>query len=169
MLCHDVLPPLVIDLSPYWRFLLRALIYRVVADHLTKPRQPRVNADEPLPAGRRVGNPTRPSCLTPSRRSRSRGSTTATSSFLRAATHCKHNVSMPHVLVRDVPDDVHAALQRKAVHHHQSLQQYLAVELRHLAERRSISEVLDEVEAQHGGHVGFAAAVTDLDEERSQR
>jgi plasmid stability protein len=89
--------------------------------------------------------------------------------LLAVATSCKHHVSMPHVLVRDVPDDVHAALQRKAEHHHQSLQQYLTVELRHLAERRSISEVLDEVEVQHGGQVGFAAAVTDLDEERSQR
>jgi len=38
---------------------------------------------------------------------------------------------MPNILVRDVPDDVHAALQRKAEHRHQSLQQYLAVELRH--------------------------------------
>ncbi len=95
---------------------------------------------------------------------------TATSAFtLPRSVVCKHNASMPHVLVRDVPDDVHAALQRKAEHHHQSLQQYLTVELRHLAERRSISEVLDEVEVQHGGQVGFAAAVTDLDEERSQR
>lgn len=76
---------------------------------------------------------------------------------------------MPHVLVRDVPDDVHAALQRKAELHHQSLQQYLEVELRQLAGRRSISEVLDEVEAQHGGRVGFEAAVTDVDEERAQR
>jgi len=76
---------------------------------------------------------------------------------------------MPNVLVRDLPDDVHAALLRKAERHHQSLQQYLTVELRHLAERRSISEVLDEVEARHGGKVGFAAALTDLDEERSLR
>ena len=85
-------------------------------------------------------------------------------------THlCKHNASMPNVLVRDVPDDVHAALQRKAAHRHQSLQQYLAAELLHLAEHRSISEVLDEVEGQHGGRVGLGAAVEDLDEERSQR
>ncbi len=88
---------------------------------------------------------------------------------LVGGTCCKHNVSMPHVLVRDVPDDVHAALQRKAALHHQSLQQYLALELRHLAGRRSISEVLDEVEAQHGGRVGLPVAVTDLDEERAQR
>lgn len=76
---------------------------------------------------------------------------------------------MPNVLVRDVPDDVHAELQRKAEVRHQSLQQYLAVELRHLAERRSVSEVLDEVESQQGGHVGFAAAVIDMNEERSRR
>lgn len=53
---------------------------------------------------------------------------------------------MPSVLVRDGPDDVHAELQRKAEVRHQSLQQYLAVELRQLAERRSVSEILDEVE-----------------------
>jgi hypothetical protein len=74
-----------------------------------------------------------------------------------------------YVLVRDVPDDVHAELQRKAEVRHQSLQQYLAVELRHLAERRSINEVLDEVESHQDGYVGFAAAVADLDEDRTRR
>ena len=76
---------------------------------------------------------------------------------------------MPNVLVRDVPDEVHTALQRKARHRHQSLQQYLAGELRHLAERRSISDVLDDAAAQRGGRVGFTTAVTDLDEDRAQR
>lgn len=76
---------------------------------------------------------------------------------------------MPHVLVRDVPEAIHAALRRKAEHRHQSLQQYLAVELRHLAERSSISDVLDDVEAQRAGRVGLTAAVADLDEERSAR
>jgi hypothetical protein len=81
----------------------------------------------------------------------------------------KQNASMPHVLVRDVPDDVHAALQRKAERQHQSLQQYLAVELRRLAERRPVSDVLDDVESARGGRIGLAAAVADLDEERSAR
>lgn len=76
---------------------------------------------------------------------------------------------MPNVLVRDVPDDVHAELQRKAEVRHQSLQQYLVAELRHLAERRLVSEVLDEIESQRGGEVGFTAAVVDLEEERSRR
>lgn len=76
---------------------------------------------------------------------------------------------MTNILIRNVPDDVHAALQRKAAHGHQSLQQYLVGELRELAARRSISEVLDEVEEQHGGRVGLGTAVADLDEERSGR
>ncbi len=76
---------------------------------------------------------------------------------------------MPNVLVRDVPDDVHAALQRKAEHRHQSLQQYLTVEFRLLAQRRSITDVFNDVEAQRGRRVGFATAVADLDDERSQR
>jgi len=86
VLFQDKLPPLVIDLSPYWRppafasaiviadalvfegadedvveplladpdfpqYLLRALIYRAVTDHLARPQQRRVDADDPyLPA-----------------------------------------------------------------------------------------------------------------------
>jgi len=76
---------------------------------------------------------------------------------------------MPNVLVRDLPDDVHAALQRKAEQRHQSLQQYLTSELRRLAERRQLSDVLDEVEAHGGGRVGFRQAVTDLSAERARR
>ena len=76
---------------------------------------------------------------------------------------------MPNVLIRDLPDDVHAALQHRAAARHQSLQQFLAAELRQLAERRSVREVLDEIEAQRGGAVGFATAVADLEDERSRR
>ncbi len=76
---------------------------------------------------------------------------------------------MPNVLVRDVPEDVHAALQRRAERRHQSLQQYLATELRQLAGHLSISEILDDVEAQQAGSVGLQTAVADLDEDRSAR
>lgn len=76
---------------------------------------------------------------------------------------------MPNVLVRDLPEDVHAALQRKAEQHHQSLQQYLAAELRKLATRRQISDVLDEVETRQGGRVGFGQAADDLADERTGR
>jgi antitoxin FitA len=76
---------------------------------------------------------------------------------------------MPNVLVRDLPEDVHAALQRKAEQHHQSLQQYLTTELRRLAERHQLGEVLDGIEKHHGGRVGLDQAVEDLAAERARR
>jgi len=88
---------------------------------------------------------------------------------LAPSASCNHYASMPNILVRDVPDAVHAALQRKAEQRHQSLQQYLAGELRHLATHRSVSEVLDDVEAESGGRVGLRVAVDDLDEAREAR
>lgn len=75
---------------------------------------------------------------------------------------------MPNVLVRDIPEDIHAALQRRAERHGQSLQQYLAAELRRLAERPSIDEVLDRIDRQRGGRVGFRQAVEDLAEDRAR-
>lgn len=76
---------------------------------------------------------------------------------------------MPNVLVRDIPDDVHAALQRRAERRGQSLQQYLAGELQRLAEKPSIDEVLDRIEQRRGGRVGLRQAAEDLAEERSPR
>jgi plasmid stability protein len=76
---------------------------------------------------------------------------------------------MPNVLVRDIPDDVHAALQRRADQRGQSLQQYLAGELRRLAERPSLDEVLDRIERRRGGRVGLHQAVEDIAEERARR
>jgi antitoxin FitA len=81
---------------------------------------------------------------------------------------CYHNVSMPNLLVRDLPDDVHAALQRRAEQRGQSLQQFLTSELRRLAERPSVDEVLDRVERRTGGQVGLRQAAEDLGEERSR-
>ena len=75
---------------------------------------------------------------------------------------------MSNVLVRDIPEDIHAALQRRAELRGQSLQQYLAGELRRLAERPSIDEVLDRIDRQRGGRVGLRQAVDDLAEERTR-
>lgn len=76
---------------------------------------------------------------------------------------------MPNLLVRDLPDDVHAALRRRAERRGQSLQQFLSGELRKLAERPSLDEVLDRIEARSGGQVGLRQAAEDLGEERSGR
>jgi antitoxin FitA len=76
---------------------------------------------------------------------------------------------MPNVLVRDVPDDVHAVLQRRAERRGQSLQQFLISELRRLAERPAVDEVLDRIERRRGGRVGLAQAANDLAEGRERR
>jgi plasmid stability protein len=76
---------------------------------------------------------------------------------------------MPNLLVRDVPDDVHAALQRRAERRGQSLQQYLAGELRRLAERPGVDEVLDRIGRRRGGRVGLRQAADDLAAERERR
>jgi hypothetical protein len=75
---------------------------------------------------------------------------------------------MSNVLVRDVPEDVHAALQRRAERRGQSLQQYLSGELRRLADRPGLEEVLDRIDRRQGGRVGLAQAVEDLAEDRAR-
>lgn len=76
---------------------------------------------------------------------------------------------MPNILVRGIPDDVHASLQRRAERRGQSLQQYLESELTRLAARPSVEELFDRVERRRGGRVGLRTAVDDLDEGRGRR
>jgi hypothetical protein len=76
---------------------------------------------------------------------------------------------MSNILVRGLPDDVHAALQRRAERRGQSLQQYLLQELTRLAGKPSLDELLDVIERRRGGRVGFAQAARDLAEERARR
>ncbi len=75
---------------------------------------------------------------------------------------------MPNVLVRDVPEDVHADLQRRAEESGQSLQQYLASELTRLARTPTMAQVLARIASRRGGRVGFDVAVTDLDRDRQR-
>ena len=76
---------------------------------------------------------------------------------------------MPNVLVRDLPEDVHASLQRRAESAGQSLQQYLATELTRLASAPTMNEVLARISRHKGGRVGTDTAVSDLDVERRKR
>jgi hypothetical protein len=76
---------------------------------------------------------------------------------------------MPNVLVRDLPEVVHAELQRRAQQRGQSLQQYLQAELRRLAEQPTLAEVLDRIGRRRGGRIGLAQAAADIADERSRR
>jgi plasmid stability protein len=73
---------------------------------------------------------------------------------------------MPNILVRDLPDEIHATLQHRAERRGQSLQQYLASELTRLAERPTPEELFARVSRRRGGKVGLAQAVEDLASER---
>ena len=76
---------------------------------------------------------------------------------------------MPNVLVRDLPDDVHAQLQRRAEAAGQSLQQYLTAQLTRLASAPTRAEVLERIGRRRGGRVGLETAVADLHDERNRR
>lgn len=76
---------------------------------------------------------------------------------------------MPNVLVRDLPDDIHAGLQRRATAQGQSLQQFLTAELTRLATAPSMQDVLARIDRRRGGSVGFDTAVADLDDDRGRR
>lgn len=73
---------------------------------------------------------------------------------------------MPNILVRDLPEEIHATLQRRAESRGQSLQQYLASELSRLAERPTPEELFARISRRRGGRVGLSQAVADLAEER---
>lgn len=70
---------------------------------------------------------------------------------------------MPNVLIRDLPADVHAELQRRATADGRSLQQFLTAELTRLAAMPTADEVLRRIATRQGGRVGFAQAVQDLE------
>lgn len=76
---------------------------------------------------------------------------------------------MPNVLVRNIPDEVHAALQSRAERRGQSLQQYVASELARLVARPSVDELFARVARRQGGRVGLDQATADLDAERGRR
>ncbi|MGB8380251.1 MAG: hypothetical protein WCG47_03210 [Dermatophilaceae bacterium] len=76
---------------------------------------------------------------------------------------------MANVLIRDLPDDVHRALVRRAQERGQSLQQYLTAELRRLAVSPTLEEVIRRIDERDGGRIGFDQAVAALDDERSRR
>jgi hypothetical protein len=76
---------------------------------------------------------------------------------------------MPNVQVRDVPDDVHAALVRRAEQAGQSLQQYLAAQLAMLAATPTLEEILARIEQRSGGHLTGADSVATLQGERDRR
>lgn len=80
-----------------------------------------------------------------------------------------YTACMPNVQIREVPDDVHEALVRKAELAGQSLQQYLSAQLAMLATIPTIDEVLDRIEHRPKGRLSRVSAREALQDERARR
>ena len=76
---------------------------------------------------------------------------------------------MPSVQIKDVPDDVHGVLRRRAAHAGKSLQEYLLGRLTEEAVRPTLDEVLDRASGRDGGIVHLATATKVLRLERDHR
>jgi plasmid stability protein len=76
---------------------------------------------------------------------------------------------MPSIQVKDVPEDVHATLRRRAAAAGQSLQEYLLEQLVNEAQTPTLAELLDRVDGRAGGNVGYKAAVKAVRADRDTR
>ncbi len=82
---------------------------------------------------------------------------------------CMYYACMPNVQVRDVPNEVHEALVRRAEQAGQSLQQFLASQLAEIAATPTVKDILDRIEGRPKGALSAEAAIEALDEERARR
>ena len=80
-----------------------------------------------------------------------------------------YDACMPNVQVRNVPDEVHSVLVRRARRAGQSLQQYLSDQLSHMASYPTMEEVFERIEAQRLGRISSEEAVAALEAERARR
>jgi plasmid stability protein len=76
---------------------------------------------------------------------------------------------VPSIQVKDVPDDVHAILRRRAAAAGKSLQEYLLERLTEEAHTLTVEELLDRTGGRAGGRAGFRAAATAVRSERDAR
>ncbi len=76
---------------------------------------------------------------------------------------------MPSIQVKDVPEEVHATLRRRAAIAGQSLQEYLLARMVEDAHTPTVDEVLDRAGGRAGGQAGFMAAADAVRVDRDAR
>jgi plasmid stability protein len=76
---------------------------------------------------------------------------------------------MPSVQIKDVPDEVHAVLRRRAAAAHQSLQEYLRAHLIAEAARPTLEEVLDRAGGRAGGLLPLSTSAQIVRQDRAGR
>lgn len=76
---------------------------------------------------------------------------------------------MPSIQIKDVPEETHAVLRRRAAMAHQSLQEYLRSRLIEEARTPALEEVLARAGGRAGGSLSFEQAVAEVRHDRDRR
>lgn len=76
---------------------------------------------------------------------------------------------MPSIQIKDVPDEVHGTLRRRAASTGRSMQEYLLALLSEEAATPTLDEVLDRAGARAGGHLPLDVAVDLVRADRDAR
>lgn len=76
---------------------------------------------------------------------------------------------MPSIQVKDVPQDIHATLRRRAAAAGQSLQEYLLARLIDDAQAPTLEELLERAGGRAGGRAGLRKAARTVRRERDAR
>lgn len=84
---------------------------------------------------------------------------------VETAPFWRYHRDMPSIQIKNVPDEVHEALQRKAKTSGQSLQEFLQAELRKIADRATMAEIFERTRAD-GVHITFEDAIQAVHAER---
>jgi hypothetical protein len=82
---------------------------------------------------------------------------------------CMYNACMPNVQIREVPEDVHNELVRRAELAGQSLQQYLSTQLAAMVATPTIDDMITRIEHRPKGRLSRADAVSAIADERARR
>ncbi len=81
----------------------------------------------------------------------------------------RYSSDVPSIQVKDVPDEVHAVLRRRAAAAGQSLQEYLLALLSDQAQTPTLTEVFERVGHRTGGRLGLTEAVEAVRADRNDR
>ena len=119
------------------------------------------------------------------RRSLDRHATYIVSTFIAGATRpgglacgrrlstddssCMYNACMPNVQIREVPEEVHNELVRRAELAGQSLQQYLSAQLASMVSTPTVDDMIARIEHRSKGRLSRADAVAAIADERARR
>lgn len=83
--------------------------------------------------------------------------------------HCMYYACMTNVQIRDVPEEVHRELTRRAADAGRSLQQYLLVELTKLASRATNAELMARIEDRPKPSISVDEILETLNDGRAGR